>query len=326
MRFWTRVVGVSFLAPVLGCGLAVLMLVGGWQGFEAFLGLTLLWAVPGSVLLLTPGYDLIKASGWSLRWRYAGVFGIGGLAGALMLLPFGLVQEGGYFGMATALCWIGLHAITRPMTGGAAVWRGGLAGGLIEPGLWLGIMGGLIMVAGLGSEMRANLTEQPLPRMAETKDRLPEDAMERLVSAAMAQARGGNMAAADALFERQVMATRETRGPRSVQEADLLMAFGVQLFSAGAELEDLALQRASEPYLARSIDAYRAAFGTESAEVAVALNSHADVLLLLNDDEPVAAAEAELEEALRIRTAALGRRNVETIATRKQLARLHGHP
>ena len=50
------------------------------------------------------------------------------------------------------------------------------------------------------------------------------------------------------------------------------------------------------------------------------------VLELLNEDNPPQTADDALEEAYRIRLAALGRSNIETLATLRYLARLRGLP
>lgn len=160
----------------------------------------------------------------------------------------------------------------------------------------------------------------------ETKDRLPPERMQSLAGAQVALAETGNLSAADAALSRSLQEIRAEQGENSLHEGDMLMAFAVLLFMKGRELEDKELQRAALPYLSRSVAVYRIALGTADPFLAVALTSRADVLLLLNNDVPVPEAEADLEESLRIRNAALGLHNVETIANRRQLAQLMGHP
>jgi hypothetical protein len=64
---------------------------------------------------------------------------------------------------------------------------------------------------------------------------------------------------------------------------------------------------------------YRGAFGPASPEVAVALHTFADVELKLHDERVTPAARAALEEAIRIRRAALGPDNPETLAAEERL-------
>ncbi len=325
MLFWTRVAGVSFLAPVLAC-VAMSWLLFGELGQGVFT--PLIFALPGSLLLLTPAYSALKDRGMSRHWRYAMLAGLGAVAGGAMLsfLSFLDAFIGCIFGMATALSWILLQALTRARCTLAAGERWGKKiGNLMEPLIYLALLLGLGIAGAAGLRFQERLLAEPLPQIAETSDRMPEEAMAQLVTAPMSLVRSGDLKTASEIFERQIAAIREARGVGSVQEADLLMAFGVELFTE-TEVDEKDLQRAALPYLARSVEVYRAAFGPVSPEVALALNSYADVLLVLNESKPTAEAEAALQEALRIRMAVLGRRNIETVATRAHLARLHGHP
>jgi hypothetical protein len=78
----------------------------------------LLFALPGSVLLLATAYAALKERGTPLGWRYAALIGLGILNGGLML---GLISSSGlkytaigsFYGLTTALCWIALHGLTQ---------------------------------------------------------------------------------------------------------------------------------------------------------------------------------------------------------------------
>jgi hypothetical protein len=159
----------------------------------------------------------------------------------------------------------------------------------------------------------------------ETRDRL-QSRMTRLVAAPMAVVEREGLSAGNARFERLLAATRARHGVRSAEVADLLESFGVGLYSLGQRRGDLRLREGSLPYLEAAIPAYRAAFGDAHPEVAVALNSYADVQLALHEDNPPQSADAAYDEAYRIRLAALGPSNVETLASLRYLLRVRGLP
>ncbi|HEV2746265.1 MAG TPA: tetratricopeptide repeat protein [Allosphingosinicella sp.] len=158
----------------------------------------------------------------------------------------------------------------------------------------------------------------------ETKDRLSPDKMERLVAGPMAAVREDGLAAGDAVFERLRAAEAARSGPAGVGVADLLTAYAVELYGEWVSTEDRALLQASRDRLLAAITAYRAAFGPDHPEVAVALHSFADVDIPLNDGRATPQAEAALREALRIRRAALGPRHPETRAAEDRLASIAG--
>lgn len=161
----------------------------------------------------------------------------------------------------------------------------------------------------------------PFGRLPETKDRLTPEAMERLVEQPMETVREHGLAPGEAEFGRLRETAQARFGINSVEVADLLTAFGVELYKEWSATDDRALLQASRGYLQSAISGYRAAFGPDHPEVAVALHSFADVDIELHGGRSPAA-EAALGEALRIRRAALGPRNHETRATEMRLASL----
>lgn len=163
------------------------------------------------------------------------------------------------------------------------------------------------------------------PPPPQTRDRLSQDRMDAMVAGPISVVQSQGLAAGRAAFERLLARTRAARGPRSVAVADLIEAFGVCLYALGLDAGE-ELKGASIPYLEAAIPAYRAAFGNADPEVAVALNSYADAQSALNPDDPPRTVEAAYEEAYRIRLAAFGPRNVETLATVGYLARLWSLP
>lgn len=162
-------------------------------------------------------------------------------------------------------------------------------------------------------------------RPPETKDRLSPEEMELLVERPITVVREGRLEQGRHEFERILARAAERHGARSVEVADLLTSFGVQLhmLESGAKEQQL---DAAISYLARAVPAYRAAFGPDHPEVAVALHSYADLLDIASPEDPPAAADAALEEAYRIRTARLGRSDPETVSALMRLARLRGLP
>jgi|GEM_PF-2148717 len=159
-----------------------------------------------------------------------------------------------------------------------------------------------------------------------TKDRLSEARMAELVAGPMALVRNGSGDAAERAFEDIVQAAARRHGNGSVDVADRLTAFGVLLYTEGLRSPDDELRRRSLPYLQRAVQAYRAAFGPSHPEVALALNSYADVHTALNPDDPPPAAEAALEEAYNIRVSSLGHANHETLSSLLRLAELRSLP
>jgi hypothetical protein len=166
----------------------------------------------------------------------------------------------------------------------------------------------------------------PVGEASETKDRLSPERMAALVSVPMSIVETDGLPAGKAAFERLLAAARVAHGERSVEVADLLTAFGVGLYTFGQDSEDRRIGEASIAYLEAAIPAYRAAFGDAHPEVAVALNSYADVQSALHENDPPQSAETALEEAYRIRLGAFGPTNIETLASLRYLARARGLP
>lgn len=196
---------------------------------------------------------------------------------------------------------------------------------------WFATLLLLTCISGTGALAGSAIQAQAGNGRQETKDRLTPEAMERLVTRPMARVRAGDAAGGERAFEALYADTVRRHGPGSAQASDLLMAFGVTLYSewqtpsTGAEADETLRVRAV-PYLRRSVDAYRAAFGADHPLVALALHSLADAMTDLAPDDPPAEAETALEEAYRIRRAALGRSNPETLAALRGLAHIRGLP
>lgn len=179
------------------------------------------------------------------------------------------------------------------------------------------MVGGPLGASTLQWEVQA---EPPL-----TKDRVSRESMEELVRKPIATLRTAGMDAASKSFEQLVAVAVREHGESSIQKVDLLTAFGVMLYQESTERDDVSLKRASLTYLERAISAARDAFGDRHPEVALALNSYADVALQLGGEPLKSAAVKALEEAVAIRTEKLGANNVETIDAKNQLDALK-HP
>jgi len=163
-------------------------------------------------------------------------------------------------------------------------------------------------------------------------DRLPNDRLAAMVERPIAQIEHGDLSGGLATFEAMAAAARTRGGAHSLREADLLTAFGSQLHNQTVSSGDPGYSERALSYLQRATEAYRALFGPDHPEVATALNSWADVERYLRPHAP-AAAEAALEEAWRIRRAALGPSHKETLwtgiylaSTRSRLAWTRGEP
>ncbi|HEX6742531.1 MAG TPA: tetratricopeptide repeat protein [Sphingomicrobium sp.] len=163
---------------------------------------------------------------------------------------------------------------------------------------------------------------KPVP---ETKDRLPDAKMERLAAQPMAVVRSEGVAAGKAAFERLLADTRMRKGPRSVEAADLLTAFAVELYLENPEPGSAEYEAARE-YLKDAVPAYVAAFGPNHPEVALALNTRADIERKQSPDDPSPLVDSLLQQALRIRMKSLGPSNAETAANLAQLASISALP
>ena len=111
-----------------------------------------------------------------------------------------------------------------------------------------------------------------------TKDRLTSERMRELAAEPMAFARRGDIDAAIASFAGIKARTVADKGKASLEVADLLTAFGVELYIYGLDSKEDRYRLASLPYLREAIDAYKAALGPRHPEVAVAQDSYTDAV------------------------------------------------
>src|SRR5687768_617740 len=122
---------------------------------------------------------------------------------------------------------------------------------------------------GVGPLMNTEVRAQAdAPVRHETKDHLSTERMEALVAGPMARVRAGDLAGGQRAFETLLDETSRRHGTGSAQAADLLMSFGVMVYTEGllpntGSKADDRLRASALPYLRRSVDAYRRAFGPE---------------------------------------------------------------
>ncbi len=157
----------------------------------------------------------------------------------------------------------------------------------------------------------------------ETKDRLSVETLAAMVTGPLRAAVAGDLPRAERAFERLIERARRRRdGKAGVREADLLTAFGTELYNQGSDLDREDMRQLSRLYVERAVGATKNAFGPNHPETALALHSYADLLFELHKDDPPAQAETALAEAYSIRRATLGAANVETLAAMRGLARI----
>lgn len=185
----------------------------------------------------------------------------------------------------------------------------------------------LNLTAGLALALAppAEGTESPL-----TKDRLSLQQLEAMVAVPLAKVDAGDLAAGQSAFE--AMLARASAD----EAADLLTAFGVGLYYRSkqepAGIPDAesqaggALLHAAVTYLERAVPATVRRLGPDHPEVALALNSYADARWMADGDNPDPSVDRALTEALRIRLAALGAADTETLDGHMRLATLKALP
>jgi hypothetical protein len=101
-----------------------------------------------------------------------------------------------------------------------------------------------------------------------TTDRLPNEKLAAMVAGPIGLVRRGDFLAGEAALAASIERTRAARGPRSVEEHDLLIGFAIGLHEMERRAESLA-------YMRQAIGAAKLAFGPRHPETAVALHSYA---------------------------------------------------
>jgi tetratricopeptide (TPR) repeat protein len=181
----------------------------------------------------------------------------------------------------------------------------------------------LLLVGGIGAwaatrHSSARWTERKPP--GETKDRLSASDLSALVSGPADLLARGRRDEADAAFRKLLAEVRGQNRQARVRRADLLTAWGLELYSDGQFDENDDTRSLSLPWFREAVVATREAWGPDHAETALALQNLADVMFDISPEEPGAEAVQLLRDAYAIRLKALGPRNGETLYNMKRLA------
>ncbi len=179
---------------------------------------------------------------------------------------------------------------------------------------------GLSLALAFAGALSAEAAAPPAHR--ETKERVSPAQRQLIVAGPMAMAVAGDLEGARTSFESLVEWVRAGSGPDSLAEADLLSSFAVELCNND-------YQEASIPYFKRAVDAFRARFGENHPETALAVTDYGRALEEAYPSEERPEAVAAFREALDIRLATLGVNNAETAMSMSYLAKalsLSGRP
>jgi tetratricopeptide (TPR) repeat protein len=164
------------------------------------------------------------------------------------------------------------------------------------------------------------------PVMNETKDRTSPDYLQSLVTKPLAEWQGGSVDQAKRDFETLLTERKNKYGSNALVVADTLSAFGVTLYTAAIQGDPVIHREDGLPYLRRAIQAYRAHFGQDTPEVALAYCDFANAERGALGNKAIDEEYASMSECLRIRQATLGPHNAETAMSMAYVAGLQGLP
>lgn len=175
----------------------------------------------------------------------------------------------------------------------------------------------LLGAAALACGVSAPLASAPIAA-PETKDRLSDEELRRLVQGPLDLFLAGHKQEADEAVRK--LASAASAAGDHVRAADILTGYGVALFDAADPDAPANPRQASVPWMAQAVAEARLAWGPSHAETALALQSYADALRKTWPGGPPPEAERALRETLAIRLATLGEVNGETLVTKNALA------
>lgn len=183
----------------------------------------------------------------------------------------------------------------------------------------------LLAAALLAPQAAAALQEEASARPEE--QRVSYDQFMAMVAGPALRLDTGDIAGAETEFETLLARQAARHGAQSLAVADHLTAFGLALFTQ-PEPEPLQaeMKRRSLLYFRRAIPAYRAVFGPDHAEVALAIGTYADGALRIAPEDPPRDLDAALDEAHRIYAARHGATDLVTAVTLLRLAAVRGAP
>ena len=156
---------------------------------------------------------------------------------------------------------------------------------------------------------------------AEQPARLDAARMETLVKDQIALVRKGRLKEAQRSLDRKI-ATQKI----PLDRADLLEAFGVELFGATASRDERAAIDAALDYLERAVLAYRLLLGNDHPDLATALVRKAELERWVRPQSPDLSTDVAYETAYRIRATKLGVRAITTLSTLIPMAELKALP
>jgi hypothetical protein len=143
--------------------------------------------------------------------------------------------------------------------------------------------------------------------------------MAAMVAGPIAKRSAGDVAGAERDFDALLASRTKEYGASSLEVADTLSSFGVTLYSNDFKSDAL-------PYLRKAPLAYKAHFGPDHPEVALAYCDLATAEKELFGKKIVEEEDAAFEECLRIRLKTLGPDNAETALVMGDVARMKGRP
>lgn len=150
--------------------------------------------------------------------------------------------------------------------------------------------------------------------------RLTTERMERIVAWPMQAVRSGDLAEGEQRLERLRAQRTADRRRDPYADADLEESFGILLIQEANG--DSRLRRAALSYLARAVDEVRKIKGPAHPEVALALQTYGDGLMLADQRANAPAARRAFCGAFAIRRASLGLDHPETGAALAAVAKL----
>ncbi|WP_326524003.1 hypothetical protein [Sphingomonas sp.] len=153
-------------------------------------------------------------------------------------------------------------------------------------------------------------------------DRLSEGRMEALVAGPIEHVRAGDLDRGIAELEQLRSAVKGADAAAALLRADIDESFGVLVDTEGQTEGPAALRAAAVPFLKRAVGEYRGAFGPAHPEVALALQSWADVLRAVDPIANLENMRSAYCDAFRIRLAALGPDSAETGSALAEVMRL----
>jgi tetratricopeptide (TPR) repeat protein len=169
----------------------------------------------------------------------------------------------------------------------------------------------------LAAALAASTPKEP-PSQAE---RLDGAAMEKLVADEMQLVDHGFRGEAEQALEARIAASTD-----KLATADLIEAYGFELYTRAEASEDKPALESARQYLRRAVAAYQPILGEDDPDLAAALVNYAEAERALRPDNPDEAADAAYAQAYRIRKARFGGSAPVTLRTQVKIDELKALP